>query len=147
MIQKIKIAILSLALSFGFAAPVLVPAVASAAVDTTNTINQGLCTGVGDASGGSNTSSSACFNNQSDTTDSLSKIAKVIINIFSIIVGIVAIIMIIYGGFRYITSGGESGRVGNAKNTLIYAIVGLIIVALAQFLVHFVLTTATTSVQ
>jgi hypothetical protein len=52
--------------------------------------------------------------------------------------------MIIYGGFRYITSGGDSGRVGNAKNTLIYAIIGLVIVALAQLIVHFVLNQATT---
>jgi hypothetical protein len=53
----------------------------------------------------------------------------------------VAVIMIIYGGFRYITSGGDSNRVGSAKNTLIYAIIGLIIVALAQLIVHFVLST------
>jgi hypothetical protein len=47
--------------------------------------------------------------------------------------------MIIYGGFRYIISGGESGRVGAAKNSLIYAIIGLVIVALAQLIIHFVL--------
>ncbi len=52
--------------------------------------------------------------------------------------------MIIYGGFRYITSGGDSGRVGNAKNVLIYAVVGLIIVALAQIIVRFVLTQTST---
>jgi hypothetical protein len=50
--------------------------------------------------------------------------------------------MIIYGGFKYITSGGDSGNVSGAKNTLVYAIVGLIIVALAQFIVHYVLSTA-----
>lgn len=141
MIQKLKIAIISLAMSIGVLTPALVPAVASAAVDTGNTINQGLCQGVKDATG----TNKDCFNQGTDS--SLQNVAKVIINIFSIIVGIVAVIMIIYGGFRYITSGGESGRVGNAKNTLIYAIIGLIVVALSQFLVHFVLTTATSSVQ
>jgi len=35
--------------------------------------------------------------------------------------------MIVYGGFKYITSGGDSGKVGGAKNTLIYAIIGLIV--------------------
>jgi hypothetical protein len=55
--------------------------------------------------------------------------------------------MIIYGGFRYITSGGDSGRVGSAKNTLIYAIVGLIIVALAQLIVNFVITQANTNTK
>ncbi len=68
-----------------------------------------------------------------------------IINVFSIIVGIVAVIMMIYGGFRYITSGGDSGNVTSAKNTILYAIIGLIIVALAQFIVKFVLNKATTA--
>ena len=64
-------------------------------------------------------------------------------NTFSIIVGATSVIMIIYGGFRYVTSGGESGRVGAAKNALLYAIVGLVIVAIAQLIVHFVLNQAT----
>src|SRR4051794_31871760 len=68
---------------------------------------------------------------------SIGKIASNIVNLFSVVVGAVAVIMIIYGGFRYITSGGSSERVGAAKNTLIYAIIGLIIVVLAQFIVHF----------
>jgi uncharacterized membrane protein len=76
------------------------------------------------------------------TTGSLGSIAKTVVNLFSLLVGIVSVIMIIYGGFRYITSGGESGAVGNAKNTIIYAIIGLVIVALAQVIVHFVLNAA-----
>jgi hypothetical protein len=47
--------------------------------------------------------------------------------------------MLIIGGFRYITSGGNSEGIGKAKNTIIYAIIGLIIVALAQIIVQFVL--------
>lgn len=62
-----------------------------------------------------------------------------VINIFSVIVGIVAVIMLIFGGFRYVTSGGDSGNIGNAKNTILYAIVGLVIVAIAQAVVQFVL--------
>lgn len=69
----------------------------------------------------------------------ITNIVTVIVNIFSIIVGIVAVIMIIWGGFKYITSGGDSGNITSAKNTIIYAILGLVIVALAQFLVQFVL--------
>ena len=68
-----------------------------------------------------------------------------IINIFSVIVGIVAVIMIIYGGFRYMTSGGDSGKVADARNTILYAIVGLIIVVFAQFIVKFVLAKITGS--
>lgn len=72
-------------------------------------------------------------------TQKIQDIVTLIVNIFSIIVGIVAVIMIIYGGFKYITSGGDSGNITGAKNTIIYAIIGLVVVALAQFLVQFVL--------
>lgn len=72
-------------------------------------------------------------------TTGVNKLITDIVNIFSVIVGIVSVIMIIYGGFRYVTSGGDSGNVSNAKNTIIYAIIGLVVVALAQFIVQFVL--------
>ena len=75
-------------------------------------------------------------------TTTLDNTIKTIINLLSIIVGIVAIIMIIIAGLRYITSGGEADKVKSAKNTLIYAVIGLIIVALAQTITHFVLTEA-----
>ena len=78
-----------------------------------------------------------------DPQGELNDLIAQVINIFSVIVGVVAVIMIIVGGFRYITSGGDSGNVTSAKNTILYAIVGLIIVALAQFIVKFVLSKAT----
>jgi hypothetical protein len=52
--------------------------------------------------------------------------------------------MIIVAGFRYITSGGKQESVTGAKNTILYAVIGLIIVALAQIIVRFVLNKATT---
>jgi hypothetical protein len=76
-------------------------------------------------------------------TRTISDIVTLVVNIFSIIVGIVAVIMIIWGGFKYITSGGDSGNITSAKNTIIYAIIGLVIVALAQFIVQFVLEQVT----
>ncbi len=48
--------------------------------------------------------------------------------------------MIVYGGFRYVTSGGDSSKVGDAKKTILYALIGLVIVALAQVIVKFVLS-------
>ncbi|MBI5357900.1 hypothetical protein HZB74_03580 [Candidatus Saccharibacteria bacterium] len=78
-----------------------------------------------------------------DPQGELNSLIAQVINIFSVIVGVVAVIMIIVGGFRYITSGGDSGNVTSAKNTILYAIVGLVIVALAQFIVKFVLSKAT----
>ena len=63
-----------------------------------------------------------------------------VINLLSIVVGIIAVIMIIIGGFRYVTSGGDSNAISSAKNTILYAIVGLVIAVLAQIIVRFVLS-------
>lgn len=85
---------------------------------------------------GSGTSAAACDDN------GVTNILRTAVNILGVVAGIAAVIMIIISGFRYITSGGDSGKVSAAKNALIYALVGLVIVALSQFLVHFVLKSA-----
>lgn len=82
--------------------------------------------------------------NNAEGTDRINNIITTVVNIFSAIVGIVSVIMIIYGGFKYITSGGDSSKVTEAKNTIIYAVIGLVVVALAQFIVQFVLDRVTT---
>lgn len=61
------------------------------------------------------------------------------INILSWIVGVAAVIMLLVGGFRYVTSGGDANSISAAKNTILYAIIGLVVAALAQALVRFVL--------
>jgi len=63
-----------------------------------------------------------------------------VINILSFVVGVVAVIMVIIGGLRYITSGGDSNSTSAAKNTILYAVIGLVIVAMAQVIVRFVLS-------
>jgi hypothetical protein len=70
---------------------------------------------------------------------------RAVIRVLSIIVGIAAVIMIIVSGYKYIVSGGDSGKISSAKQTLIYALVGLVIVALSQLLIHFVLTQSRTA--
>jgi hypothetical protein len=62
------------------------------------------------------------------------------INFISMAVGAVAVIMLIVGGFRYVTSSGSEESVKGAKNTIMYALIGLVIVAVAQIVVQFVLT-------
>lgn len=64
------------------------------------------------------------------------------VNILTLIVGAAAVIAIIWGGFKYITSGGDSNKVANAKSTLIYAIVGIAVAGVAQVLVHLVISSA-----
>ena len=74
------------------------------------------------------------------TSNTLSDLLKTVLSILSIIVGIAAIIMVIVGGFRYVLSAGDSANTNSARNTIIYALVGLLIAALAQVLIHFVLS-------
>jgi hypothetical protein len=136
MIQKIRSYTLMIAIILMGAVPVSLPAVAAFA-DCTNIANQ-VQLGSNQASGATGATASCATQSNTNPTD-LATVASKVVNFFSVVVGFVSVIMIIYGGFRYITSGGDSGRVGNAKNTLIYAIIGLVIVALAQVLVHFVL--------
>jgi cytochrome bd-type quinol oxidase subunit 2 len=69
----------------------------------------------------------------------IGKTITTIINLLSAIAGVLAVIFIIVGGLRYIISAGNAEGAKNAKNTIIYAVVGLIVVALAQLIVHFVL--------
>lgn len=88
-------------------------------------------------------SGGGCNTNVSGSSTKLEGLIRTIINVFSAIVGAISVIMIIIGGFRYITSGGSSEGVGGAKNTILYAIVGLIIVAFAQVIVQFVLQRTT----
>lgn len=135
MLKNIKTLFLTIfALSF-VAVPVLLPASASAA----DNIQNSLCTGINSATGSTDTT---CASGTATDNSALTNLLSEIVNIFTLVVGVVAVIMIIVGGFKYITSGGEASNVSAAKNTIIYAIVGLIIVALAQVIVHFVVNKA-----
>jgi hypothetical protein len=69
----------------------------------------------------------------------LSDTIATVINIISVFGGALAVVMIIIGGFRYITSGGSAEGTKGARQTIIYAIVGLVIIAVAQIIVHFVI--------
>ena len=61
-----------------------------------------------------------------------------IVNAFLFIIGAVAVIMLVYGGFRYVTSGGDASAVTAAKNTILYAVIGIIVAILAYAIVDFV---------
>jgi hypothetical protein len=139
MINKIKGYALSVITVLTFLAPTLVPVAVHAAAPTGAGCSGATGNSIASGANLGNGSSVSCTGSTGVSSNAIASDARTIVTLFSIIVGAVCVIMIIYGGFRYITSGGDSGRVGNAKNTLIYAIVGLVIVALAQLIVHFVL--------
>ena len=123
---------------FAQAQPTTTPA--PAANSSVSNVANGVCQGVLSASTGTIAQNATVASCQENGNESFSFLIKKIINIFSIVVGAVSVIMIIIGGFRYIISGGDSSGVTGAKNTILYAIVGLVIVLFAQVIIRFVLT-------
>lgn len=65
---------------------------------------------------------------------------KNVANVLLYILGAIAVIMIIYGGIRYVTSGGDSSSIKAAKDTILYSVIGLIVAILAFAIVNFVVT-------
>lgn len=118
--NKIKSSLLSLAIMVGVvgAVSVLTPSYVSAAPK--DAIQQGV-----NASGGAG-------------EVALGDRLKLIVNILLYLLGAIAVIMIVIGGIRYTTSNGDSSSITGAKNTILYAVVGLIIAMLAYAIVNFV---------
>lgn len=112
-----------------FALPTVVPVAVYA---STPNISGNICGGI-DASASATSCSSGNANGK------VSKLLTDAIELISWLVGIVSVIMIMVGGFQYVVSNGDSSKISTAKNTIIFALVGLIIVAMAQFIVHFVI--------
>lgn len=63
---------------------------------------------------------------------------KNVVNVLLFLLGAIAVIMIIIGGIRYATSNGDSGAIKGAKDTILYAVIGLIVAILAYAIVNFV---------
>lgn len=72
--------------------------------------------------------------------DNNSGILTQMINMMLFAVGILSVIMLIYGGLRYVLSNGDSKKVDAAKNTILYAIVGLIIAMLSYAIINFIIS-------
>lgn len=131
MIQTIKRIIFSSALFALFVLPLVPAGTVSAQLDCNDTIAECLRQGA-----------TSTDEDTSEASARVETIVKRVVDIFSVVVGVVAVIMIIIGGLKYITSGGDSGNISSAKNTILYAIIGLIVVVLAQVVVRFVLERA-----
>ncbi|MBC7459225.1 hypothetical protein H7200_00750 [Candidatus Saccharibacteria bacterium] len=117
--KRIKQTILALALvlGMGFLAPVSVGAV--------NVIGDQCA---------NNPDSAICGDQNADPA----VLIKTIVNVLLFIIGLISVIMIIIGGFMYTTSAGDSGQVTKAKNTLLYAVIGLVVAFLAFAIVNYV---------
>jgi hypothetical protein len=136
MLNKLLIAIATFTAWAVFSLAFVLPA---AAQTSTNQIVGGLCQGANlQVSDNPSSGAGSCSSNGESVTDKVNRILKRVVNFLSALIGVVAVIMIIFGGFRYITSGGSDTSVTSAKNTILYAIIGLVIVALAQLIVRFI---------
>ena len=90
------------------------------------------------------TSSSSAQNICGSQNDNATNIIKVVVEVLLYIVGVISVIMLIVGGIRYTTSAGNSSQITAAKNTIMYALIGLVVSAVAIGIVQFVLTGITT---
>lgn len=64
---------------------------------------------------------------------------KTVVNVLLWAVGVLSVIMIIFSGFRYITSSGDASKTKSAQSTLIYSVVGLIVAIMAWAIVNMVI--------
>ena len=136
MRQLFKLALASLLVT------VLTASISVSPVAAFNVFNppdsNGNPTGV-DCSKGSNSQSAVCSDNTTNNPIAgpggwLARITTIV----AIVAGIAAVIIIVVGGIRYITSGGDPEKVSSAKRTVTYALVGLVVIVLAQTLITYV---------
>lgn len=71
------------------------------------------------------------------STGGASSTVKAVVNFILWVVGIVAVLMFIWGGWKYITSSGDAGKLQSAKSTILYAAIGLVVVLFAYAIVSF----------
>jgi len=119
--SRIKYIILTLGLIMGFGL-VIMPTNVGAENVLTN-----ACT--------ADPSSPLCTQDDKPLTDYI----KIIVNTLLFILGAVSVIMIILGGIKYTTSAGDTKNVEAAKNTIMYAVIGLVVAILAGAIVNFVI--------
>lgn len=80
--------------------------------------------------------SPACENAGDSTVEN---ITTTVTNVLTFLIGGISVIMTIVAGFMYVVSGGNPDKTKKAKDTLLYAIVGIIVAIAAQGIVRFVL--------
>lgn len=126
----IKKIILSLVVVLGL---VVAPVALTSTVQAATTPKEQICAG----SGGT-WAADTCTNASSNGT--LEGLFKTIVNILLFLIGAISVVMIIIGGIRYVVSGGDQSSVTGAKNTILYAVIGLLVSIMAYAIVNFVVS-------
>jgi hypothetical protein len=126
--------ILIFALAAGLLSPIALGSGQGFAADVFNNCGNGSAAGTPAACQDANTQDA-----NNGQNNPIVKIIKTAIRILSYVVGIAAIIGIVVSGIRFMTAGGDSNAVASARSGLIYSLVGIAVVVLAQVIVVFVL--------
>lgn len=119
--NRIKLAVIAISIMVGGAA--LVPSGLSMAQSPADEVQRGV-NGIG--------------GNEGTNSRPIGPMIKTAINVLLFIIGTLAVIMIIFGGLKYVTSRGEASEITSARNTILYAVVGLVVAILAYAIVDFV---------
>lgn len=91
------------------------------------------------AEGGESSSGGGSGTICGSTDEKVEDIVKNVINVILVVLGMAAVIMIIIGGIRYTVSNGDASAIKGAKDTILYAVVGLVVAILSYAIVNFVL--------
>lgn len=113
--------LVAIGMVLGVSAAVLLPATTSLALDPGDAIGTGV-----DAAGGS-------------SATPLEDQIRSIVNVLLFVLGAIAVIVIVVGGIRYATSNGDSNQITAAKNTILYAVIGLVVALLAYAIVNWII--------
>ncbi len=119
----------------------IVPALALGVVLASGTLDSPVVSAACDVTGGIS-GGAGCAQGKDQQSDLFGEtgIFKTITNVLLFVIGAISVIMLIIGGIRYTTSNGDSGAITTAKNTILYAVIGIVIALLAYALVNFVIT-------
>lgn len=81
-----------------------------------------------------------CSEGESEAKGVLSGLMGDIVSILLWAVGVAAIIVLLLGAYRYTTSGGDANKLKGAKDTIIYALIGIAVAVLAQVIINIALS-------
>ncbi|MCA9348771.1 hypothetical protein KC878_01340 [Candidatus Saccharibacteria bacterium] len=73
----------------------------------------------------------------------LTSVVKNLLTVLSWVAGVISVIMMVVSGIQISVANGDASKVGRARNSIIYAVVGLVVVILAQTIVRFALNNIT----
>ena len=68
-----------------------------------------------------------------------------IVNFLLVLAGLAASVFLVIGGVQYITSRGDEDTAAKAKNTILYAVIGLVVIGLSAAIVNFVVSAVSTT--